>query len=61
MELSPRFRAHRYRAHARDSLTLAMKTAHPRSLAMLIDTAIESRAKALEAEREAESQLDRRH
>lgn len=54
MELTPRYRARRHREHLRDSLTLAMKTAHPRSLAMLIDTAIESRAKAVEAEREAE-------
>ena len=38
----------------KDSLTLAMKTRQQRSLAMLIDTAIEARRKAAEAEREAE-------
>jgi hypothetical protein len=54
MELSPRYRARRHRAVANDSLTLAMKTQQQRSLAMLIDTAIESRRKAAEAEREAE-------
>ena len=59
MELSPTYRARKYREHLRDSLTLAMKTANPRSLAMLIDTAIESRAKAVEAEREASRQADR--
>ena len=54
MELTPRYRAQRHRAHVKDSLTLAMKTQQQRSLAMLIDTAIESRRKAAEAEREAE-------
>lgn len=54
MELSPRYRARRHRALVNDSLTLAMKTQQQRSLAMLIDTAIESRRKAAEAEREAE-------
>lgn len=54
MELSPHYRARRHRALVNDSLTLAMKTQQQRSLAMLIDTAIESRRKAAEAEREAE-------
>ena len=54
MELSPQYRAQRHRAHVKDSLTLAMKTRQQRSLAMLIDTAIEARRKAAEAEREAE-------
>jgi hypothetical protein len=53
MELSPPYRAKRFRAHERDSLTLAMKTSQPRSLAMLIDTAIECHRKAVEAEQES--------
>ncbi len=55
MELTPRYRARRHRAHVNDSLTLAMKTRQQRSLAMLIDTAIESCRKATEAEREVDA------
>lgn len=53
MELSPQYRARRFRTHERASIELAMKTRQLRSLAMLIDTAIESHQKAVEAEREA--------
>lgn len=61
MELSPRYRAERHRAHVHDSLTLAMKTSQPQSLAMLIDTAIESRRMAVEAEAEIQRTKPARH
>lgn len=43
MKLSPKYRAERHRRDAADSVALAMKTHGERSLALLIDTAIESR------------------
>ena len=55
MELTPQYRARRHRAHVDDSLSLAMKTHQQRSLAMLIDTAIESCRKAAEAEQEVQA------
>ncbi|WP_205481109.1 hypothetical protein [Sphingomonas arenae] len=61
MELSPQYRARRFRTHERDSIELAMKTRQTRSLAMLIDTAIESHQKAVEAEQEAARESQSRH
>ena len=43
MDLSPEYKAERLRQQAADSLSLAMRASHERSLALLIDTAIESR------------------
>jgi len=57
MLLSAKYRAERHRRAANDSLKLAMKTNGERSLALFIDTAIESRRQASAAEREAASQL----
>ena len=51
MELSPRFKVEEARQQARDSLTLAMKAHEERSLALLIDTAIESSRTARDASR----------
>lgn len=56
MQLSPEYRARRYREDARDSLLLAMKARDERALALLIDTAIESRRKEQSASREAQQQ-----
>ena len=61
MQLSPRYRAELYRAHERDSLSLAMKAGRQRPLAMLIDTAIEYHRKAVEAEEEAAREHQSRH
>jgi len=55
MELSAKYRAERHRREAEDSLRLAMKAHGERALALLIDTAIESRQQAGAAEREAAS------
>jgi hypothetical protein len=55
MELAPTYRAARHRRQAIESLELAMKAHNERSLALLIDTAIESCGKAKQAEREAQS------
>ncbi len=52
MELSAKYRAERHRRAAEDSLKLAMRASGERSLALLIDTAIESRRQASAAERE---------
>lgn len=52
MELSPQYRAARFRQQVRDSLDLALKASNPRSLALLIDTAIESRRQEAAAEGE---------
>jgi hypothetical protein len=51
MELTPRYQAERYRRQARDSVALAMKARGERSLALLIDTAIEMNRMAREARR----------
>jgi hypothetical protein len=59
MKLSPKLRAERHRSDARDSLSLAMKARHERALAMLIDTAIESRRQEAAARREADGQAGR--
>jgi len=54
MQLSPEYRARRFREDARDSVTLALKARDERALALLIDTAIECRRKEAQARREAE-------
>ena len=50
VELAPSYRALRHRRQVADSLDLAMKTKAAASLALLIDTAIESQQQAAEAE-----------
>ncbi len=54
MKLAPKYQAQRYGRQVQDSVTLAMKTRSEQSLALLIDTAIESRAKQRLAESEVE-------
>jgi hypothetical protein len=54
MELAPLYRARRHRRHVADSISLALKAETPNSLALLIDTAIESQQMAHEAERLAD-------
>lgn len=53
MELAPRFRAERLRRQVRDSINLALRATSMPSLALLIDTAIETRRAARAAEEEA--------
>lgn len=61
MELSPKYKAERHRRQARDSMSLAMKAREERSLALLIDTAVENFQMAREAARLAGSRAsDRR-
>ena len=60
MNLLPEYRARRHRQEAADSLTLAMKATGERSVALLIDTAIESRRRERIAVAEA-SEGGRRH
>jgi hypothetical protein len=57
MELAPRYRAERHRRQARESLALAMEAHEQRSLALLIDTAIESNRLAREAARQADESV----
>ena len=52
MELTPPYKAERFGRQARDSVALAMKARGERSLALLIDTAIEMNRAASEARRE---------
>ncbi|MCW3798293.1 hypothetical protein OMW55_10815 [Sphingomonas sp. BN140010] len=52
MDLAAKYRAERHRRAAEDSLKLAMRASGEGSLALLIDTAIESRRQARESERE---------
>lgn len=54
MILSPEYRARRHHQDARDSLKLAMKARDERALALLIDTAIDSRRQEERARREVE-------
>jgi hypothetical protein len=56
MQLSPVYRAARHRDNVRDSLKLAMKADDERALALLIDTAIESRRCEQQAQQEADRQ-----
>jgi hypothetical protein len=53
MELAPRYRAERLRQQVRDAIDLALKATSVASLALLIDTAIETRRAARAAEDEA--------
>lgn len=53
MELTPRYRAERLRQQVRDAIDLALKATSVTALALLIDTAIESRRGAKAAEDEA--------
>ena len=53
MELAPSFRARLHREQAADCLTLAVKANAPRSIALLIDTAIEQRLCARRLEQQA--------
>lgn len=52
MELAPTYRALRHQRHAAASIELAMRTESPASLALLIDTAIESLRQTYQARRE---------
>lgn len=54
MELTPRYKAERHRRIATESVALAMDAQEERSLALLIDTAIESSQLA----RKAADQVD---
>ena len=60
MELAPQYRARRLRQQTRDSISLALKASSAASLALLIDTAIETRRQATAAEAEA-ARSERRH
>ncbi len=52
MELAPTYRVLRHQRHAAASLDLAMRTTSPASLALLIDTAVESHRQTCEARHE---------
>lgn len=60
MELARQYRAQRLRQQMRDSINLALKASSVPALALLIDTAIETRRQATAAEAEA-ARSGRRH